>query len=304
MVGATIHNSVCDVCLMQSDSFPRDQPHLVDSGVIGKKLVATITPKDDRGGRGFQMAEECPLVHDWADSFDGDHPLMDIGCAFGSNIEAAVQHLNEQGKDVKIIAADFSDVHLHAVDKLGIEGVKTEYCKLPTPISTLKSNSVSGILLSEVVHFLTGEEIEATLRWCYDILVPGGKVFVTALTPYCMNHPIAKHIRSLYKEGVDKGMKWPLGSGWDTKDMTLSHGAKYGGDAMHDVFGEKVPIDALPNYLHQFGDNEELQTAFREANFQVLMSKYSWREGYPEEFKLDQRESIQVIARKPPLIVL
>lgn len=299
-MAATIHKSLCDVCLLQSDSLPRDQPQLVDSGVKDKKLVTTITPTDDRGGRGFQMAQECPLVYEWADSFDGEHPLMDIGCAFGSNIEAAVQHLNEQGKEIKILAADFSDVHLHAVDQLGIEGVKTVYCKLPTPISTIKPNSVSGILLSEVFHFLTGEEIEATLRWCYDILVPGGKVFVTAMTAYCMDHPIAEHIRSLYKERVAKGTKWPLGSGCDIKGLTVSHGAKHGKDGMQEVFRmDSKSIDALPNYLHQFGDNEELQTAFREANFQVLLSKYSWRDGYPEAFKFDDRESIQIMARKP-----
>lgn len=40
---------------------------------------------------GFEMGANSPLIDHWIQSYDGEHPLIDIECAFGRSSEAALQ---------------------------------------------------------------------------------------------------------------------------------------------------------------------------------------------------------------------
>lgn len=48
----------------------------------------------------------------------------------------------------------------------------------------LKLKRIRGIGVFNAIHFLTGKELEQFFEACYDLLEPGGRLFLTAGTPY------------------------------------------------------------------------------------------------------------------------
>ena len=117
---------------------------------------------------GMEMSTISPLHQEWVASYDGTHPLVDIGCAYGRNTYAASQVLSSTlGEPVvrasaRILAVDCSEIHLSEVEKLQATGVRTAYGELPSglPIDLIQDyGGASGILISEVFHFLSGPAI-------------------------------------------------------------------------------------------------------------------------------------------------
>ena len=45
--------------------------------------------------KGMEMSTLSPLFEEWVQSYDGEHPLVDLGCAFGRNVSAAATRLAE-----------------------------------------------------------------------------------------------------------------------------------------------------------------------------------------------------------------
>ena len=279
----------------------------VPSGKEDLFLIHTKS-RDERGGRGSQMAEANPYVEKWAKCFNGAQPLMDIGCAYGSNVDSAASFLASDDASeckVKILAADFEDSHLDYVNNLHILGVETVRCKLPNemPTDEVKSyGGLSGILVSEVLHFCTGSEIDASLSWMFNSLVPGGKLFITACSPYIGGAWSAdKHeILTKQREGIRQGLKWPLSPDNSFGPMYAFERERLANpESLKIRYGDdyKEILDALPVTMHLL--DWELVDACREVGFQILEAKLAWRDGYPEGCKFDGREMIHIIAMKP-----
>ena len=70
-------------------SCPTDQ---VDDVIIeldgGGKMTLNAT--------GLEMSTPNPLVKHWAQSYDGNSPILDIGCAYGRNVQAAHDLLKDK----------------------------------------------------------------------------------------------------------------------------------------------------------------------------------------------------------------
>ena len=86
---------------------------------------------------GFEMAQTSPVFDQWIASYDGLHPLLDIGCAYGLNVAAAAERLRSEA-EVKVVACDCAEEHLRAVDELKIAGVKTIFGRLPDGLEALQ----------------------------------------------------------------------------------------------------------------------------------------------------------------------
>ena len=67
---------------------------------MSKKPYNTCVPIPTRNRCGYQMGFSSPHVHTWLESYDGKHPLLDIGCAYGINTLKAVE------KCIPIVALD------------------------------------------------------------------------------------------------------------------------------------------------------------------------------------------------------
>ncbi len=62
--------------------------------------------------KGMEMSTLSPLFEEWVQSYDGEHPLVDLGCAFGRNVFAAATRLAETQATTRVLAYDCDDSHL------------------------------------------------------------------------------------------------------------------------------------------------------------------------------------------------
>ena len=258
-------------------------------------------------GTGLEMSTPNPLVKHWAQSYDGKHPILDMGCAYGRNVQAAHDLLqdkitlknDEHQAQTSILACDCNEGHLAAVNKLNLPGVKTAYARLPEsfPPQIMLDNDtkVSGILISEVLHFLSGEAIEQTLIAARDVLVPGGVLAITACSPY-MNFapdgesgvcPINSVVQPLYEANIER--RWPLGNGVDLQTMLSGKNLDgQGSDA----------IQRMPTFFHPFTAKDIRQAVEEIDGFRVISAEERWHPGYPPQYKNDGRENTQLLAVK------
>jgi len=262
---------------------------------------------------GFEMSATSPVLPAWIASFDGTHPLVDVGCAYGRNSIAAAEVIASQGSPappgaVTVVAVDCEPGHLKHVDELGVPGILTLSGRLPDelPIAALRELSpggVSGVLVSEVMHFLSGEALAASLRTIHDVLIPGGKLCMNAVSPY-MNlmpsdtgHcPLMTRVRKTYAAREAAGKAWPgecVELRATARAALLEEGA---GD-----WTAGGGIERMPGFLH-FLSAEVLACACVEAGFDVVSAKGGWHPGYPPLYMNEElefhMENTQVVAEK------
>jgi SAM-dependent methyltransferase len=74
------------------------------------------------------------------------------------------------------------------------------------PQADFPAESFGGILASRVLHFLAGPDIETAVAKMHDWLVPGGRLYIVADTPY--TGPWYIHAER-YEERKAAGEPWP-----------------------------------------------------------------------------------------------
>src|SRR3990167_8149100 len=133
-----------------------------------------------------------------------DGPLLDIGCAYGV---ATIPALNNGGE---LIGCDLSDEHLSILRQsissdLLQKKLTTTTSSFPYALS-FQPKSLSGILISNVLHFMDGETIVDGLSKCWQWLKPDGKLFINVMTPHLsFYHQLIPE----YQHRVDAGVTWP-----------------------------------------------------------------------------------------------
>jgi hypothetical protein len=257
----------------------------------------------DGGGKmtlnatGIEMSVANPLVKFWAQSFDGIHPIVDIGCAYGRNIQAAHNILKDKitvdNNNTFILACDCNKGHLDAVKNLQLPGVETVYARLP---ENFPSQIVaSGILMGEVLHFLSGEAIEKTLVSVRDTLVSGGVLAITACSPF-MNFapdersgvcPINSIIQQLYEKNIKR--RWPVGNGVNLQTLLTGRNLDGQGD---------VAIRRMPSYFHPFAAKDLKRALEETGGFRVISAEERWHPGYPPQYMHEGKENTQILAVK------
>lgn len=207
-------------------------------------------------------------------SATAQHPVLDVGAAFG------VATLPALMKGAHVIANDIDPQHL---EKIGAacpihlrENLVLKEGNFLTHVQ-IEKGSVSAILLSQVLHFLSGEELELAANKLFSWLVPGGKIFTISGTVYTKN---LKDLIPLYEENKKKNVRWP-GAFHNLQSLTNDPTAK-----------------ELPPFFHAL-DDIVLRRVFEKAGFHIEECRFFNRRGVPEYIQLDGRENVILIASKP-----
>eukprot|EP00913_Durusdinium_trenchii_P026155 g24537.t1 len=237
-------------------------------------LMASLALKGTANQTGFEMAKTSPLLDSWISAYDGVHPLLDVGCAYGRNVSAAVErlgarwaHADQEG--LRVVACDCAQEHLDAVEELRLPGVKTVFGKLPDGFQHLQEMAAecggfSGILISEVLHFLPGQGIEEAIAKLKGLLAPNGTLCITMFSPESnisgAECPFGQRMREVYAERQAAGDKWP-GEGFDMVSILREQKAA--------VTLDEEAMKCFPSYFH-VAYAHQLASALEDYGFKVL----------------------------------
>lgn len=127
--------------------------------------------------RGFTFSVTNSLLDYWLESWDNCHPLLDIGCGNCINTYEALK------RGITICATESEQEPVKALiethkDK---KNISFHYLHFPDQVP-FEDSSFSGILCSEVFHFLDHSEVIASVWELCRLLVPGGKVILTCVS--------------------------------------------------------------------------------------------------------------------------
>lgn len=202
-------------------------------------------------------------------------PVLDIGAAFGV---ASIPAL-EAGATV--IANDMAQEHLTAIKERTPQKhqnrLQLRCAKIPYGLD-FPAESLGAIHASQVLHFLTGSEIAQSFDNFYRWLVPGGKVFIIASSPYIN---ILKAFLPEYEKKKQSGTPWP----GEIENLSLH--------TTHAVVADNPPF-------FNFLDTDVLSQALIERGFKIEKSLLFDRgTNLPDHIKLDGRENVGIIAQKP-----
>jgi len=203
-------------------------------------------------------------------------PVLEIGACYG------IASLQVLAKGAKVIANDLCEEHLSILQQRCPIEQRTNLTlkpgKFPDEIKIL-DGSIGAVLICRVLHFFSGEDIERSLKKIHSWLAPGGKIFMVNETPYLKNW--IRHL-PIFEERKAKGEKWPSYI-TNLKEFT---------DTAHYL--------SLPDALN-FMDLDTATNAVKEAGFDIDKGGYINRVEFPDSVRLDGRESVGIIASKPPL---
>lgn len=205
------------------------------------------------------------------------YPSMKIfegGAAFG----IATREILKRGCHVYV--NDLLKEHLDCISDACSKEEKERLFLFPGPIQNLSFEKVffDGIFSSRMIHLLKGEDIEKTLHHFFSWLRPLGKLILTADTPFLKCY--ASHIKQ-YEHQRKQGNKWP-------------------GLIENTVPFKNITFNNIPEFIN-FLDLETLTRVVQEAGFLIERVDYIVQNSFPEELKLDGRETVGIIAHKPTL---
>jgi len=200
-------------------------------------------------------------------------PVLEVGSAFGSvTIEALKRGAT------RVFANDMEPRHLEILEDRTPLELKPHLTCLPGRFPEdlfFDDNSLGAIVIARVLHFFEGPKIEHAARTLFNWLMPGGKVFVTCETPYLKN---LQGFQDEYQRRVQAGEPWP---GW------IENFSKY------DTHRAKI----LPRQMHMM-DETVLCRIFTDAGFCVERVHTFGRPDFPDDIRLDGRESVGLLATK------
>ncbi|MGJ5815984.1 class I SAM-dependent methyltransferase [Paludibaculum fermentans] len=203
-----------------------------------------------------------------------DAPVLDLGAAYGLVGLAALQagswvilnDLDQRHLDDAEAAARPEDRH-----RLSLRaGHFPRIIHFP-------DHSLSAVHACNVLHFLSGRELERGLRAIARWLKPGGLLFAQVVTPYLAPF---ESFRTEYERRVQEGARWP---GWIPKVSVYSQHRKLG---------------QMPPAVHLLDD----QILARAATSSGLVVERAWMfqpADLPPDLTLDGREAAGLIARAP-----
>lgn len=201
-------------------------------------------------------------------------PSLEIGSAYG------VATLPILKKGLPIIANDLSAHHLRILKNRVPKKFQKNLTLLPGRFPDnikLPKNSIGSILACRILHFLEGPILRRGLKKMFSWLKLGGKIFIIGETAYLGT--LLKFI-PVYEKRRRQGLIWP-------------------GHAKN-VFFDLPPLFTknLPPFFHAF-DIPMLERELKRAGFDVEKAHTFSRPYYPKIVRLDGRESVGIIGKKP-----
>lgn len=204
--------------------------------------------------------------------------FLDVGTAYGEMTLKAMEMGASFG-----ITNDIDEKQMQLVEQRIPRQFKDKITLMPGSFPDAISwpkhiREVDAILMLRVIHFMSGEQIEASLKLAFEKLKPEGKVFILVSAPYLWQ---MQKLSTQFQEGKKKGLKWP---GFTTN--------------MWELCPLMIPI--LGNTYHML-DLEVLFPEFLKAGFileyfeELIISK-------DEKFNFNSKngkESLGFVLRKP-----
>ncbi|MBY0503131.1 MAG: class I SAM-dependent methyltransferase [Bryobacteraceae bacterium] len=197
----------------------------------------------------------------------GALPVLDLGAAYG------VASLAALARGAKVIANDLDAAHLAELGER--EGLTLLPGRFPQELD-LPANSLSAVHASNVLHFLTGEELTLGAAKIAEWLGPGGRLYVHAGTPY--QAPFARFIPE-YEKRAAAGELWP---GYVPDTRAISSHRKLG---------------QIPRAIHLL-DAQVLTRVFLAAGFEIERVWTHRRHDLPKSLHCDGREGVALIAHR------
>lgn len=178
-----------------------------------------------------------------------------------------------------VMANDIDNRHLDEIKRHAeAEGLETRLVTDSRPLQEIGAmGPVDAVHASNVLHFLSGAEIEKAMSWMWRTLKPGGKAFIQMQSPFC------GHFQAFYPEYERRksdGLRWP----------GEIEGAKRYAPA---------EIQHLVADFNHVMEAEMLSEVFRNEGFEIEFAGYYTRPGLPEVSRNDGRENLGLVARKP-----
>lgn len=196
---------------------------------------------------------------------------LDVGAAYGIATKSAIT------KGAQIVANDICAEHLDIIEADIGDKFGNSFRKAPGDFLNQKINpdSLAAILACRVLHFYTGEKIEAAASLFYSWLNRNGRVFIVCETPYLSNF---QTFIPTFEERKRAGIKWP-GFINDVQAIAPERGA------------------FLPKEIHLL-DPDTLRRTFEEAGFKTILCDTIKRSDFPIDLQFDGRESVGYIGEK------
>ena len=169
-------------------------------------------------------------------------PVLEIGPAYGWVTHQVLK------AGAEIVAADISKEHLEVLVKTApqdhLDNLHVVQGAFPQELD-FPEDSFDAILISRVLHFLEGDDIELGLQKVHKWLAPGGKFIATNCSIY--HQCVREKMLTTFQKRIEQGEKWP-GIVRSDKDIETVH-ADFSPGVIN-VFHEKQLNDLLP--MHKF----------------------------------------------------
>jgi SAM-dependent methyltransferase len=214
-----------------------------------------------------------PITCHWLD-YLGTVPAartIDVGAGLGVATIPALK------AGALVIANDIAAEHLFQIGAIAEkEGLRNKLELLSAALPKLPPlQHLDAIHASNVLHFLTGEEMQEAARWMANALKPHGRIFLQTISPFAGHF---RRFRSEYNSRSAAGLSWP-GEMWAAKDYVES--------SLHEM---------TPHFMHAL-EAATARALFENAGFEVEYCDYYRRPGLPTICCLDGRENLGVVGR-------
>jgi len=198
-------------------------------------------------------------------------PVLDIGAAYG------VATLPALATGATVYANDSEPSHLAALEAATPPADRSRLHLFPGRFPQeldFPAASLDAVHASNVLHFLTGEELTYGIANVRRWLAPGGRLFIQAGTPY--QQPFQAFL-PIYEERVRTGARWP---GWIEDARAISTHKK---------------LSQIPSSLHLL-DESVLTNLVVSSGFAVERAWTYCRRDLPKSMHLNGREGVGFIA--------
>lgn len=229
-------------------------------------------------GMGYMYERYSPFVNEYLKAYIESlphikDPVLDIGVAYGVTVLDSLK----MGADV--IANEIHQPHLD----LMVQNIPSELQNHLTlhlgrfPQETdFEDNSLGAVLISRVLNFLTGKEIDMGMAKIFKWLKPGAKVYIIAETVY---KELFKKLIPSFHLRVSQNHGWPGELKGVRRHMSKRQ-------------------EHLPDTLH-FLDDKVLKRALLKAGFSVEKCSLFSKSNIPQDARFDGKETVGIIGVKP-----
>ena len=240
--------------------------------------------------RGFAFKSVNPLLSYWLESWNNSHPLLDIGCGDCTNARQALE------AGITVYATESEQESVEALAKAYKDKKKISFHHLHFPDCVhFEDNSFSGILCSEVFHFLDHSEVIASVWELYRLLIPGGRVVVTCASE---NMQAFQKI-GLKKMKTEERRKSPLKlSAVHNFFNFIKKAAELDGSQLALELYEHHKI-ATKSYFNYFNP-DQLAAVFSQLGFEIEMVTTGPAPFYPL-WEHGDHDQVRIVARKPTI---